>query len=111
METSPGESTTARGTWLVSLRSGAVVFSRIPLLFLPTGTLANKVKRKDTLAIKLGTAAAPQEEKVVFPRKSKEEWNEIRHQIGTTLIRYKGRRRVLLAQRVEVGSDEAVAFV
>ncbi|XP_065506824.1 phosphatase and actin regulator 4 isoform X5 [Caloenas nicobarica] len=50
-------------------------------------TLANKVKRKDTLAIKLGTAAAPQEEKVVFPRKSKEEWNEIRHQIGTTLIR------------------------
>ncbi|KAK2518720.1 hypothetical protein Q9233_012524 [Columba guinea] len=50
-------------------------------------TLANKVKRKDTLAMKLGTAAAPQEEKVVFPRKSKEEWNEIRHQIGTTLIR------------------------
>ncbi|XP_065713365.1 phosphatase and actin regulator 4 isoform X4 [Patagioenas fasciata] len=50
-------------------------------------TLANKVKRKDTLAIKLGTAATPQEEKVAFPRKSKEEWNEIRHQIGTTLIR------------------------
>ncbi|KAJ7426033.1 hypothetical protein WISP_19552 [Willisornis vidua] len=50
-------------------------------------TLANKVKRKDTLAIKLGNATAPQEEKVVFPRKSKEEWNEIRQQIGTTLIR------------------------
>ncbi|XP_066060690.1 phosphatase and actin regulator 4 isoform X4 [Chamaea fasciata] len=50
-------------------------------------TLANKVKRKDTLAIKLGNTTAPQEEKVVFPRKSKEEWNEIRHQIGTTLIR------------------------
>ncbi|NXF38746.1 PHAR4 regulator, partial [Nyctibius bracteatus] len=50
-------------------------------------TLANKVKRKDTLAIKLGNATAPQEEKIVFPRKSKEEWNEIRHQIGTTLIR------------------------
>lgn len=87
LQTSPGESTTARGTWLVLLRSGAAVFSRIPLLFLPAGTLANKVKRKDTLAMKLGTAAAPQEEKVVFPRKSKEEWNEIRHQIGTTLIR------------------------
>ncbi|KFZ53737.1 Phosphatase and actin regulator 4, partial [Podiceps cristatus] len=46
-------------------------------------TLANKVKRKDTLAIKLGNTAAPQEEKIVFPRL----WNEIRHQIGTTLIR------------------------
>ncbi|KFQ88354.1 Phosphatase and actin regulator 4, partial [Phoenicopterus ruber ruber] len=41
-------------------------------------TLANKVKRKDTLAIKLGNATTPQD---------KEEWNEIRHQIGTTLIR------------------------
>ncbi|NXE29043.1 PHAR4 regulator, partial [Ardeotis kori] len=50
-------------------------------------TLANKVKRKDTLAVKLGNTTAPQEEKIVFPRKSKEEWNEIRHQIGTTLIR------------------------
>ncbi|KAM6235419.1 phosphatase and actin regulator 4 isoform 2-T6 [Spheniscus humboldti] len=50
-------------------------------------TLANKVKRKDTLAIKLGNTTTPQEEKTVFPRKSKEEWNEIRHQIGTTLIR------------------------
>ncbi|XP_032854031.2 phosphatase and actin regulator 4 isoform X4 [Tyto alba] len=50
-------------------------------------TLANKVKRKDTLAIKLGNTTTPQEEKIVFPRKSKEEWNEIRHQIGTTLIR------------------------
>ncbi|NWR79353.1 PHAR4 regulator, partial [Centropus unirufus] len=50
-------------------------------------TLANRVKRKDTLAIKLGNTAVPQEEKLVFPRKSKEEWNEIRHQIGTTLIR------------------------
>ncbi|NXP55720.1 PHAR4 regulator, partial [Heliornis fulica] len=50
-------------------------------------SLANKVKRKDTLAIKLGNATTPQEEKIIFPRKSKEEWNEIRHQIGTTLIR------------------------
>ncbi|NXC41957.1 PHAR4 regulator, partial [Penelope pileata] len=50
-------------------------------------TLANKVKRKDTLAIKLGNATTVQEEKIVFPRKSKEEWNEIRQQIGTTLIR------------------------
>lgn len=69
--------------------AGSAALSRIPLLSLPTGTLANKVKRKDTLAIKLGNTTAPQEEKIVFPRKSKEEWNEIRHQIGTTLIRYR----------------------
>ncbi|KAM6428387.1 phosphatase and actin regulator 4 isoform 2-T2 [Liasis olivaceus] len=51
--------------------------------------LANKVKRKDTLAIKLGNMAPWQElpKESTFPRKSKEEWNEIRQQIGTTLIR------------------------
>lgn len=65
-----------------------------PAALPPPGTLANKVKRKDTLAIKLGNATTPQEEKSVFPRKSKEEWNEIRHQIGTTLIRYEEQRRV-----------------
>lgn len=83
----------ARGRYRCA--QGTAVFSRIPFLFLPTGTLANKVKRKDTLAIKLGNATTPQEEKIVFPRKSKEEWNEIRHQIGTTLIRYEEWRRVL----------------
>lgn len=72
-------------------RAGIAVaaLSCILLLSLPTGTLANKVKRKDTLAIKLGSTTTPQEEKIIFPRKSKEEWNEIRHQIGTTLIRYR----------------------
>ncbi|NXR12443.1 PHAR4 regulator, partial [Semnornis frantzii] len=50
-------------------------------------TLANRVKRKDTLAMKLGSTGMLQEEKVPFPRKSREEWNEIRQQIGTTLIR------------------------
>ncbi|KAG8143190.1 putative Phosphatase and actin regulator protein [Naja naja] len=51
-------------------------------------TLANKVKRKDTLAMKLGNMAPRQElpRESTFPRKSKEEWNEIRQQIGTTLI-------------------------
>ncbi|XP_042296755.1 phosphatase and actin regulator 4 isoform X2 [Sceloporus undulatus] len=51
--------------------------------------LANKVKRKDTLAMKLGSMV-PQHElrgENTFPRKTKEEWNEIRQQIGTTLIR------------------------
>lgn len=61
---------------------------------LPAGTLANKVKRKDTLAMKLGNTTAVQEEKFVFPRKSKEEWNQIRSQIGSTLTRYHKQRRV-----------------
>ncbi|XP_013374939.1 PREDICTED: phosphatase and actin regulator 4 isoform X2 [Chinchilla lanigera] len=50
--------------------------------------LANKVKRKDTLAMKL--SHRPSDPELNFnswPCKSKEEWNEIRHQIGNTLIR------------------------
>ncbi|XP_068934793.1 phosphatase and actin regulator 4 isoform X2 [Petaurus breviceps papuanus] len=50
--------------------------------------LANKVKRKDTLAMK--SNSKPSESDLglnSWPRKSKEEWNEIRHQIGNTLIR------------------------
>lgn len=72
---------------------------------LPAGTLANKVKRKDTLAMKLGSTAAVQEEKFVFPRKSKEEWNEIRNQIGSTLTRYHKQRRVMCKPSVRPGGD------
>ncbi|XP_012577920.1 PREDICTED: phosphatase and actin regulator 4 isoform X2 [Condylura cristata] len=51
--------------------------------------LANKVKRKDTLAMKLNhrPPSEPELDMNSWPRKSKEEWNEIRHQIGNTLIR------------------------
>ncbi|KAM6172128.1 phosphatase and actin regulator 4 [Erethizon dorsatum] len=50
--------------------------------------LANKVKRKDTLAMKLSHRPSDPELNLnSWPRKSKEEWNEIRHQIGNTLIR------------------------
>ncbi|XP_021507071.1 phosphatase and actin regulator 4 isoform X3 [Meriones unguiculatus] len=50
--------------------------------------LANKVKRKDTLAMKLNSRPSEPELNLnSWPRKSKEEWNEIRHQIGNTLIR------------------------
>ncbi|XP_023443767.1 phosphatase and actin regulator 4 isoform X2 [Dasypus novemcinctus] len=50
--------------------------------------LANKVKRKDTLAMKLNhRPSEPEMNLNSWPRKSKEEWNEIRHQIGNTLIR------------------------
>lgn len=51
-------------------------------------TLANKVKRKDTLAMKLNHRPSDTESNLnSWPHKSKEEWNEIRHQIGNTLIR------------------------
>ncbi|XP_023421437.2 phosphatase and actin regulator 4 isoform X5 [Cavia porcellus] len=50
--------------------------------------LANKVKRKDTLAMKLSHKPSDPELNLnSWPCKSKEEWNEIRHQIGNTLIR------------------------
>ncbi|XP_028615719.1 phosphatase and actin regulator 4 isoform X2 [Grammomys surdaster] len=50
--------------------------------------LANRVKRKDTLAMKLSSRPSEPETNLnSWPRKSKEEWNEIRHQIGNTLIR------------------------
>ncbi|XP_072465671.1 phosphatase and actin regulator 4 isoform X2 [Notamacropus eugenii] len=50
--------------------------------------LANKVKRKDTLAMKINSKPSePDLDLNSWPRKSKEEWNEIRHQIGNTLIR------------------------
>ncbi|XP_051714035.1 mediator of RNA polymerase II transcription subunit 18 isoform X2 [Oryctolagus cuniculus] len=50
--------------------------------------LANKVKRKDTLAMKLNQRPSEPELNLnSWPHKSKEEWNEIRHQIGNTLIR------------------------
>ncbi|MEJ1282335.1 phosphatase and actin regulator 4 [Cricetulus griseus] len=50
--------------------------------------LANRVKRKDTLAMKLSIRPSEPELNLnSWPRKSKEEWNAIRHQIGSTLIR------------------------
>ncbi|XP_069080208.1 phosphatase and actin regulator 4 isoform X4 [Pleurodeles waltl] len=52
-------------------------------------SLANKVKRKDTLAMKLNSVPASEEpqETNVLPRKSKEEWTEFKQQIGKALNR------------------------
>ncbi|XP_068125360.1 phosphatase and actin regulator 4 isoform X2 [Hyperolius riggenbachi] len=54
-----------------------------------TSSLANKVKRKDTLAMKLGggkgSPGEPQPPEL--PHRSREEWNQIRHQIGSQLNR------------------------
>ncbi|KAM9320157.1 phosphatase and actin regulator 4 [Gastrophryne carolinensis] len=52
-----------------------------------TSSLANKVKRKDTLAMKLGGKTAPPEPNPELPQRSREEWNQIRQQIGSQLNR------------------------
>ncbi|KAM4701422.1 phosphatase and actin regulator 4 isoform 2-T2 [Discoglossus pictus] len=50
-------------------------------------SLANKVRRKDTLAMKLGGRQGSQESNPELPHRSKEEWNQIRQQIGSQLNR------------------------
>ncbi|KAM3935856.1 phosphatase and actin regulator 4 isoform 2-T2 [Leptodactylus fuscus] len=52
-----------------------------------TSALASKVKRKDTLAMKLGGKSGPQEQDAELPHRSREEWNQIREQIGSQLNR------------------------
>ncbi|XP_048469164.1 phosphatase and actin regulator 4 isoform X5 [Rhincodon typus] len=54
-----------------------------------SSSLANKVKRKDTLALKLSNRPTKQEliEKNILPHQSDQERLEIRQQIGTALIR------------------------
>ncbi|XP_040280213.1 phosphatase and actin regulator 4 isoform X2 [Bufo bufo] len=52
-----------------------------------TSALANKVKRKDTLAMKLGGKSGSHEEDAEFPHRSRDEWNRIREQIGSQLNR------------------------
>uniref|UniRef100_A0A6I8SGX4 Phosphatase and actin regulator 4 n=1 Tax=Xenopus tropicalis TaxID=8364 RepID=A0A6I8SGX4_XENTR len=52
-----------------------------------TSSLANKVKRKDTLAMKLSGRMGPHDSNPEFPQRSREEWNQIRQQIGSQLNR------------------------
>lgn len=49
--------------------------------------LANKVKRKDTLAMKLSGRSGSQESSTEIPHRSREEWTQIREQIGSQLNR------------------------
>ncbi|XP_068866657.1 phosphatase and actin regulator 2 isoform X4 [Aphelocoma coerulescens] len=52
-------------------------------------SLASKIRRRDTLAIKLGNRPSKKEleDKNILQRTSEEERQEIRHQIGTKLVR------------------------
>ncbi|XP_048210172.1 phosphatase and actin regulator 2 isoform X2 [Perognathus longimembris pacificus] len=80
-------------------------------------TLASKIRRRDTLAIKLGNRPSKKEleDKNILQRTSEEERQEIRHQIGTKLVRRLSQRptteeleqRNILKQKNEEEEQEA----
>uniref|UniRef100_A0A8D2JDQ1 Phosphatase and actin regulator n=1 Tax=Varanus komodoensis TaxID=61221 RepID=A0A8D2JDQ1_VARKO len=80
-------------------------------------SLASKIRRRDTLAIKLGNRPSKQEleDKNILQRTSEEERQEIRHQIGTKLVRRLSQRptseeleqRNILRQKNEEEEQEA----
>nr|XP_056708623.1 phosphatase and actin regulator 2 [Euleptes europaea] len=80
-------------------------------------SLASKIRRRDTLAIKLGNRPSKKEleDKNILPRTSEEERQEIRHQIGTKLVRRLSQRptseeleqRNILKQKNEEEEQEA----
>ncbi|XP_075780444.1 phosphatase and actin regulator 2 isoform X3 [Pelodiscus sinensis] len=79
--------------------------------------LASKIRRRDTLAIKLGNRPSKKEleDKNILQRTSEEERQEIRHQIGTKLVRRLSQRptteeleqRNILKQKNEEEEQEA----
>ncbi|NWR70085.1 PHAR2 regulator, partial [Centropus unirufus] len=80
-------------------------------------SLASKIRRRDTLAIKLGNRPSQKEleDKNILQRTSEEERQEIRHQIGTKLVRRLSQRptteeleqRNILKQKNEEEEQEA----
>ncbi|XP_032071319.1 phosphatase and actin regulator 2 isoform X3 [Thamnophis elegans] len=80
-------------------------------------SLATKIHRRDTLAIKLGNRPSKKEleDKNILPRTSEEERQELRHQIGTKLVRRLSQRptseeleqRNILKQKNEEEEQEA----
>lgn len=59
------------------------------VLFFVSGSLAMKIRRRDTLNIKLGNRPSKREleEKNILPRSSETERLELRQQIGSKLVR------------------------
>lgn len=62
----------------------------IDLHSLLSDSLASKIRRRDTLNIKLGNRPSKEEleEKNILPRSSETERHELRQQIGSKLVRY-----------------------
>ncbi|XP_077470154.1 phosphatase and actin regulator 2 isoform X2 [Stigmatopora argus] len=80
-------------------------------------SLANKIRRRDTLNVKLGNRPSKREleEKNILPRSSETERHELRQQIGSKLVRRLSQRptteeleqRNILRQKNEVEEHEA----
>lgn len=62
----------------------------LPFYVFSSGSLASKIRRRDTLNIKLGNRPSKKEleEKNILPRSSETERHELRQQIGCKLVRY-----------------------
>ncbi|KAJ7984907.1 hypothetical protein DPEC_G00359630 [Dallia pectoralis] len=83
-----------------------------------TSSLANKIRRRDTLAIKLGNRPSKRdlEEKNILPRTSETERQELRQQIHSKLVRRLSQRptteeleqRNILKQTNEADKQEAI---
>lgn len=78
--------------WSTAVPGGSpsrLVTALLPHVSLPAGSLAMKVCRKDSLAIKLSNRPSKREleEKNILPRQTDEERLELRQQIGTKLTR------------------------
>jgi hypothetical protein len=66
-----------------------------------TGSLASKIRRRDTLNIKLGNRPTKRdlEDKNILPRSSDAERMSLRQQIGSKLVRYMNRFTLTLTLR------------
>lgn len=66
------------------------IYYHASLFFFLIGSLAIKIRRRDTLAIKLGNRPSMKEleEKNILPRTSEIQRQELWQQIGCKLVRY-----------------------
>lgn len=69
---------------------GPKALTSLQLVSPAAGSLASKIRRRDTLNIKLGNRPSKKEleEKNILPRSSETERHELRQQIGCKLVRY-----------------------
>lgn len=82
-----------------------------PVAYLCEGSLANKIRRRDTLNIKLGNRPSKKEleEKNILPRSSETERHELRQQIGSKLVRYRPQSHIHLTHCGNVARCERVS--
>lgn len=82
-----------------------------PVAYLYEGSLAKKIRRRDTLNIKLRNRPSKKEleEKNILPRSSETERHELRQQIGCKLVRYRPHSHIHLTHCGNVARCERVS--